>query len=112
MTLTDFTLHISLTFTKFLYYKFIPLSYPEIIVNPLLLFAPLFMSFVMTLDNNDYLSRCSKLIAYMNLIKKVMHFKCLYALFWPVCPALIGRVARYTPSSELNIQTKIEHRII
>jgi len=25
---------------------------------------------------------------------------------------LIGRVARYTPSSELNIQTKIEHRII
>ena len=26
--------------------------------------------------------------------------------------ALIGRVARYTPSSELNIQTKIEHRII
>ncbi len=72
MTLTDFTLHISLTFTKFLYNKFIPLSYPEIIVNPLLLFAPLFMSFVMTLDNNDYLSRCSKLIAYMNLIKKVM----------------------------------------
>ena len=105
--MTDFTLHISLTFTKFLYNKFIPLSYPEIIVNPLLLFAPLFMSFVMTLDNNDYLSRCSKLIAYMNLIKKVMHFKCLYALFWPVCPALIGRVARYTPSSELNIQTKI-----
>ena len=32
--------------------------------------------------------------------------------FWSVCPALIGRVARYTPSSELNIQTKIEHRII
>ena len=30
----------------------------------------------------------------------------------PVCPALIGRVARYTPYSELNIQTKIEHRII
>ena len=81
-------------------------------VNPLLLFTPLFMSFVMTLDNNDYLSRCSKLIAYMNLIKKVMHFKCFYALFWPVCPALIGRVARNTPSSELNIQTKIEHRII
>ena len=27
-------------------------------------------------------------------------------------PALIGRVARYTPSSELKIQTKIEHRII
>ena len=48
----------------------------------------------------------------MNLIKKVMHFKCLYALFWPVCPALIGRVARYTPSSELDIQTKIWHRII
>ena len=59
-----------------------------------------------------WLSRCSKLITYMNLIKKVMHFKCLYALFWPVCPALIGRVARYTPSSELDIQTKIWHRII
>ena len=44
--------------------------------------------------------------------KKGYAFKCLYALFWPVCPALIGRVARYTPSSELNIQTKIEHRII
>ena len=28
------------------------------------------------------------------------------------CLALISRVARYTPSSELNIQTKIEHRII
>ena len=38
--------------------------------------------------------------------------KCLFALFLPVCPALIGRVARYTPSSELNIQTKIEHRFI
>ena len=48
----------------------------------------------------------------MNLIKKGYAFKCLYALFWPVCPALIGRVARYTPSSELNIQTKIEHRFI
>ena len=57
------------------------------------------------------LSRCSKLIAYMNLIKNYA-FKCLYALFGPVCPALIGRVARYTPSSELNIQTKIWHRII
>ena len=44
--------------------------------------------------------------------KKGYVFKCLYALFWSVCPALIGRVARYTPSSELNIQTKIEHRII
>ena len=44
--------------------------------------------------------------------KKGYAFKCLYALFWSVCPALIGRVARYTPSSELNIQTKIEHRII
>ena len=44
--------------------------------------------------------------------KKGYAFKCLYALFWPVCSALIGRVARYTPSSELNIQTKIEHRII
>ena len=48
----------------------------------------------------------------MNLIKKGYAFKCLYALFWPVCPALIGRVACYTPSSGLNIQTKIEHRII
>ena len=48
----------------------------------------------------------------MNLIKKGYAFKCLYALFWPICPALIGRVARYTPSSELDIQTKIWHRII
>ena len=29
-----------------------------------------------------------------------------------VCPALIGRVARYTPSSELNIRAKIWHKII
>ena len=36
--------------------------------------------------------------------KKGYAFKCLYALFWSVCPALIGRVARYTPSSELNNQ--------
>ena len=42
----------------------------------------------------------------MNLIKRCYAFKCLFALFLPVCPALIGRVARYTPSSELNIQTK------
>ena len=114
MTLTDFTLHISLTFTKFLYYKFIPLSYPENLKScqPLVIVHRTLHELVVTLDKNDYLSRCSKLIAYMNLIKKVMHFKCLYALFWPVCPALIGRVARYTPSSELNIQTKIEHRII
>ena len=48
----------------------------------------------------------------MNLIKRCYAFKCLFALFLPVCPALIGRVARYTPSSELNIQTKIEHRFI
>ena len=27
-------------------------------------------------------------------------------------PALIGRVARYTPSSELNIRAKIWHKII
>ena len=58
------------------------------------------------------ISRYSKLIAYMNLMKIRDAFKCLYALFRPVCPALIGRVARYTPSSELNIQTKIEHRFI
>ena len=32
----------------------------------------------------------------MNLIKKGYAFKCLYALFWPVCPALIGRVARHS----------------
>ena len=32
--------------------------------------------------------------------------------FSPVCPALIGHVARYTPSSELNIRTKIWHKII
>ena len=48
----------------------------------------------------------------MNLIKKGYAFKCLYAPFWSVCPALIGRVAHYTPSSELDIQTKIWHRII
>ena len=48
----------------------------------------------------------------MNLINKCNAFKCLYALFWPVCPSLIGRVARYTPSSELNIQTKIWHKYI
>ena len=29
--------------------------------------------------------------------KKGYAFKCLYALFWPVCPALIGRVARTLP---------------
>ena len=54
----------------------------------------------------------SKINRIYESYKKGYAFKCLYALFWPVCPALIGRVARYTPSSELNIQTKIEHRII
>ena len=44
----------------------------------------------------------------MNLIKRCYAFKCLFAIFLPVCPAFIGRVARYTPSSELNIQPKIE----
>ena len=48
----------------------------------------------------------------MNLINKCNAFKCLYALFSPVYPSLIGRVARYTPSSEMNIQTKIGHRFI
>ena len=33
-------------------------------------------------------------------------------IFFPVCPALIGRVVHYTPSSEPNIQTKIELRFI
>ena len=61
---------------------------------------------------NSIISRCSKLIAYINLINQCNAFKCLYALFWPVCPSLIGRVARYTPSSELNIQTKIRHKSI
>ena len=46
----------------------------------------------------------------MNLIKGC--YKCLFALFLPVYPAFIGRVARYTPSSELNIQTKMENRFI
>ena len=58
------------------------------------------------------ISRYSKLIAYMNLTQRSDAFICLYTLFRPVCPALISRVARYTPSSELNIQAKIEHRII
>lgn len=48
----------------------------------------------------------------MNLINKCNAFKCLYALFSPVYPSLIGRVARYTPSSELNIQTEIWHSSI
>ena len=63
-------------------------------------------------DNTIYISRYSKLIAYMNLTQRRDAFICLYTLFRPVCPALIIRVARYTPSSELNIQAKIEHRII
>ena len=62
--------------------------------------------------NQQILSRCVKINRIYESYKKGYAFKCLYALFWPVCPALIGRVARYTPSSELNIQTKIGHRII
>ena len=71
---------------------------------------------VSRVDVNPPVSSFYKYVFKINRIyefyKKGYAFKCLYALFWPVCPALIGRVARYTPSSELNIQTKIEHRII
>ena len=44
------------------------------------------------------------------LKKKCNAFNCLYALFPPVCSPLIGRVARYTPSSKPNIRTKIVHK--
>ena len=44
------------------------------------------------------------------LNKKRYAFNNLYALFPPVCSSLIGRVARYTPSSKPNIRTKIVHK--
>ena len=40
------------------------------------------------------------------LKKKRNAFNWIYALFPPVCSSLIGRVARYTPSSNTNIRTK------
>ena len=47
----------------------------------------------------------------MNLIKKVMLSNASTPSFGPYAQ-LSSVVSRYTPSSELNIQTKIEHRII
>lgn len=44
----------------------------------------------------NLISKCSKLIAYINLINKCNAFKCLHTLFWPVYLSIIGRVARYT----------------
>ena len=44
------------------------------------------------------------------LKKKRNAFNSLYALFPSVCSSLIGRVARYTPSSKPNIRTKIVHK--
>ena len=44
------------------------------------------------------------------LKKKRNAFNWIYALFPPVCSSLIGRVARYTPSSKPNIRAERGHK--
>lgn len=79
MTLTDFTLHISLTFTKFLYYKFIPLSYPENLKSCQTLVAvhSTLHEIVVTLDKNDYLRTANLL--FLSFIAKSLAVFFLFA---------------------------------